>query len=426
MNNNCVLIIPRELCIGCGVCASVCPENAIHMQQDALTGTFFPSVNHSKCSNCDLCLSVCPAVNWSNTVRTKQNHYALGDYVQAYAAFSSDHKLRAAAASGGFTTSLLQSLLVQGYISGAIVSRRVKGDPFQTETIIARTPEEIDSCKGSIYSPVCFSEVFRNLKKISNEESLAVVGLPCHSQALSLLIDKIPSLRKKNILKISLVCGHAPTQNAYRYIMKRLGINETDVVDINNRGEGWPGFLRFQLKNGDIRRIPHGDALSWGMILSSPVFTPDACQLCPDPGGFAADIMVCDAWLPRYKKNKEGINLILTKTVLGDKMVHNAKNNRDIDLELIDIDDFLRANNRVFTAKTRNHNIAMRYLIGKNLTIFHKNIKEIEALGFMTIIKLKIYYFHIKFIKFMKLSKFSNHLPKALFFYFKVVQLLKR
>jgi len=420
-------IYSHGVCVGCGACAAVCIEHAIKMEQEPGTGLFAPAVDHLACTRCGRCLAVCPAVHWSNVVQFEQTHPALGSYVQAYSAFATENKLRVDAASGGFVTALLQSLLKNGHIDGAVVSRRVKGEPLRSETILARTQEEIASCKGSVYSPVCFSGIFEQLNRVPESERWAIVGLPCHIQALALMVARIPSLGRKVFLSISLVCGHVPTHRAYRYSLKRMKLNESEIVDINNRGDGWPGFLRIELNDGSIERVPYGNALSWGMVFSSPLFTSKVCHVCPDPGGFAADIMVCDAWLPRYKGNQEGVNLVLTKTTRGNEMVLDAQRFGDIHIEDCRVDDFLAANKRIFVAKTRNHSIAMNCLVGRNAGLFHKNIQEYEmTVGMCTHLKLWCYYFHIKLAGILRLDRIAGFLPKVFLFYWKFIALLKR
>ncbi|RLB81574.1 MAG: hypothetical protein DRH24_08945 [Deltaproteobacteria bacterium] len=415
------------MCVGCGACAVACSANVITMERDPETGWLAPTIDSSKCIECGLCLAVCPAVNWSNSTQSEKSHPFLGCYLKAYSAFATDDELRVNAASGGFVTGILKSLLKNGHIDGAVVSRRIKGDPFKSETILARTPEEIASCKGSIYSPVCFASVLEQLNRIPEDERWAVVGLPCHIQALALMKEANPVLAKKVVLSISLVCGHVPSHRAYKYSLKRLGLDESRVIGIDNRGDGWPGFLRIELDDGSVKRVPYGSALSWGMVLSSPLFTPKACHVCPDPGGYAADIMVCDAWLPRFTNDQDGVNLVLAKTVYGDSVIQKAQNCGDIHIEDCPIDDFIEANKRVFVAKTRNHAIAMAYLVGQQADLFHKNIKADETgIGFLVRLRLWFYYIHIKFSESLNLDRVAVRLPKAFLFYWKFIGLLKR
>jgi coenzyme F420-reducing hydrogenase beta subunit len=235
------------------------------------------------------------------------------------------------------------------------------------------------------------------------------------------------SFRKRVYLSISLVCGHFPTHRAYDYSFGRMRIKREEVQNIYNRGEGWPGYFRIQLKDGTIRSVPYGNSLSWGMVFASPLFTPKACHICPDPGGYAADIMVCDAWLPEFKENKEGVNLILAQTDIGRKLVKKVAESGEILLESRSVDDFVLANKRVFVTKIRNHDIALKSLFGKKAKFLHKNITgDFHASGPLLRIRLWCYYLHVKMALFFKLDRIVGMLPKAFLIYWKAITLLKR
>ncbi len=414
-------------CVGCGACIGVCKDNAIEIHQDQETGLFFPIFDQTKCSQCGICIKVCPAVNWSNGIPTTKDLYAFGNNAKAYSTFAIDKEHRRSAASGGFVTAFLGALLRDGQIDGAVVSRRIQGDPLRSEVILAKTYEEIVSCKGSIYSPVCFDKAFKQLREVSQHERWAVVGLPCHIQALALMMKQLPNLRKKVCLSISLVCGHFPTHKAYEYTFKHIGVKKNEVKNIYNRGEGWPGNFRIELKDGCVKRVPHGDGLSWGMVFASPLFMPKACHICPDPGGHTADIQVCDAWLPKFSENNDGVNLVLAKTDISREFLQKVSDFGAFSLSYCSVDDFILANKRVFLAKTRNHAVAVKYLFGNKAKFLHKNIIEINvALSRFVRFRLWFYYLHLKIALWLKLDRIAGMLPKAFLFYWKAVSLLKR
>ena len=49
----------KEECCGCFACFSVCPRDAISMEED-LEGFPYPAVDLEKCVKCYLCEGVCP------------------------------------------------------------------------------------------------------------------------------------------------------------------------------------------------------------------------------------------------------------------------------------------------------------------------------------------------------------------------------
>lgn len=49
----------KDKCIGCGLCAKICPNQAIEMVQSK-KGKTYPKINLGRCSFCGLCQDVCP------------------------------------------------------------------------------------------------------------------------------------------------------------------------------------------------------------------------------------------------------------------------------------------------------------------------------------------------------------------------------
>ncbi|MCV3728680.1 MULTISPECIES: 4Fe-4S binding protein [Ureaplasma] len=51
-----IAVIERENCIGCQACATVCPVDAIELDQDNIAWA------NEKCISCGACANVCPAM----------------------------------------------------------------------------------------------------------------------------------------------------------------------------------------------------------------------------------------------------------------------------------------------------------------------------------------------------------------------------
>ena len=60
--NVCDVIVPSQLCVGCGICAGICLQGAINIEWNHY-GEYTPVEQTGKCNECGLCLQVCPFWN---------------------------------------------------------------------------------------------------------------------------------------------------------------------------------------------------------------------------------------------------------------------------------------------------------------------------------------------------------------------------
>lgn len=363
-------VTDKRLCTGCGGCAGICPVQCITTELSSERGFFITHVDDEKCIACGLCTKICPIYSWDNT---HCDNPLVGRQGEAFSCFACDNALRYSCASGGFTTSLLIWLFRQKSIDAAVTVSRNKVLPLQAEPRICTTEDEILSSKGSVYTPVSYADIFRTLLK-GDYRKVAVVGLPCHIQAMSGLEQASPKLKERIFIKISLVCGHTPSLKGYEYSLRRLGIQKDRIVGLTNRGNGWPGVLKITLNTENQQiKIGHGSYLSWGTVLSSPLFTPDGCSHCVDSSGYQADISVSDAWLPKFKDDGLGRNLIYVRSSMASEIVRKMEKDGIIALENETVEDFIRANSRVFKEKLvlngyKNRRLVEKYFFFRNVT----------------------------------------------------------
>ena len=59
MEEKIILYENKKDCCGCAACASVCPQDAICMEEDR-EGFLYPQINEQKCIKCKKCVKVCP------------------------------------------------------------------------------------------------------------------------------------------------------------------------------------------------------------------------------------------------------------------------------------------------------------------------------------------------------------------------------
>ena len=423
---NIQIVSDSLLCTGCGICSIICPQDAIQMKKDETFGVYKSIVNLEKCKSCGLCLSSCPPLTWSNEDR-KNGRYNIyvGNFLKIFSGYSLDEKIRFNAASGGFITTLLIYLLENSYVDGVILTKRSTKDPIYSFPFIAKSKKEILEGMGSKYSPVKFDEVLKELRE-SDLSNIAVVGLPCHIEAISNIKDK--RIIKKIKFKICILCGQNTNFLAYDYLMKIFNLKKSNLVNIKNRGHGWPGFM--ELKTTDkIIKVPYTSNYSMGMILSSPVFTPFACHMCVEPVGFRADITCSDAWLKKYTNNDRiGRNLVLVKNSKILEILNEMTNKHLLSLNEETLEDFLKANENVFINKLKYAPLKLKFfLVNKKIKkIFFSKMKFDNNINLLESIKIYIFMLHINFIKKIGIKNIYKFLNFPILFYFKILNLLKK
>lgn len=332
------LQVIKPLCNGCGICAAICPQDAIAMQRDC-QGLYTPRINRLKCSRCMLCARCCPAVptcfidKQSNQILDISDEHLLGPCLRAYAGYSTSEDIRYKAASGGIVTSLLLSALENGTIDSALTVELSEDDPFEARAVVARNKQKILQSMSSKYLPVEFSTALKQIIRDNSVVRIGIVGLPCHIEGIRRASLAIPNLRKKIVFTIGLFCKQTKDLRFTDLVLTKMGLKREEVQKIKFRGDGWPGYIRVTLKNRDIVRYPY-EAFNplWGTFSCSPVH----CQLCSSPLAESADVSVGDAWLDEYRGDKMGVSLFLVRTKVGLEIADQAIRDRRIYVESVE------------------------------------------------------------------------------------------
>jgi coenzyme F420 hydrogenase subunit beta len=383
-------IVKNDLCIGCGICAAMCPQKALVMKFNEY-GEYNP-VKEGNCSDkCDLCMSVCPFNdgNKNETVLGTELYggikeikylFETGYYLDSYVGYS--NQFRQSSASGGMATWLLTTLL-QKDIVDHVICVTPNNDPeklFKFE--IFEDVDSIMNSSGSAYYPVEMSHVIQRM--IDNPGRYAITGLPCFLKSLRLASQKNKKLREMITVTIGLVCGQAKSKH-YTTYLSTLANAGGKLHKVHYRGKSpeKPAnnyYFSCVNENGSEGKIFWNEGVSEAFV--NRWFTPNACNFCDDVFAELADVVFMDAWLPEYSKDSKGTSLVLVRSTKILNIIHKTMQKNDICVSPISVNKVIKSQAGVLNVKRKQHSYRLFIAKQKNQIIPQKRVEPTRKIGF--------------------------------------------
>ena len=334
-------LVRDDLCLRCGTCVGVCPEETFTLGEHG-----FPVVQGDTCTGCGLCWDVCPGKteNYENLEAALQGERMdpgdVDGFIRSvYLGRSSNPVVTRSATSGGMTTQLLLYALETGLIQAALVVGCHPDRPWQPMPVLARTPEEIQACARSKYCVVPSNVSLKEARQI--EGKIACVGLPCHVRGLRLLIERDLFWKDKIAFILGLYCHQPWDAEVILWMLKRNGIEPAEVKSFEYRGGDWPGWIQARKHNGVLVTL-HPERTD--AIVTYPMLThaPSRCLLCTDGSNRLADLSLGDGWLCRKAKlEPQHWNTVVVRTSIGESLLEEAREKGAVRLETVHVEDKL-------------------------------------------------------------------------------------
>ncbi len=401
-------VVENHLCVGCGLCTCICSADAVEIQRDDRHGVYSAIVKSELCISCGKCLSICPGkeVDLESLSRRhiSQNvtSDAVGGYIKCYFSKATNERIRYHSSSGGVVTALLIYAFQTGVIDGAVVTRMHKNNPLETETILARSLNEISNAYGSKYCPTTIGSAIRDIQRTPGR--YAIVCLPCQMHGIRKLEDQTPLLKERIVLHLGLFCGHNNSFLALDYFLHKKGISPESIKQMIFRDEGWPGKMVVESIDGMVQRflrVRNEPSLQRRLLFSSAFhrdFYIPRCLLCPDLTNELADISFGDAWHPRVMAtDTTGTSIIITRSIRGNELCASALNEGVLTVEPIDRKTVRQSQKPLYTENVGSRLLLAR-ILGRETPVFTGKKMTANFIGFLRYCRLTPYFMHHRFL----------------------------
>lgn len=360
-------IVENDLCIGCGLCAALCPQGSLEMAWNQY-GEYNPTEVTPCNTECGLCLKVCPFADHETNedaigkslygdVPEIGHHLETGYYLATYVGYADKHREKSA--SGGVVTWLLERLLSEGIIDHAVCVAPTDDPKRRFTFVVFDTPESVRAGAGSAYYPVEMSKAVKHI--LERPGRYAITGLPCFIKAIRLAQQKNIKLKDRIIATVGLVCGQLKSSHFTDYIASLSGLPPRMAEKVRYRGKSQDQpannfFFAFTTENWEERRIywNQGISAAW----ANRWFTPKACNYCDDIFAECADVACMDAWLPEYSQDSRGTSLLVVRS---PQMIDVITKGQNISIDPIPIDRLTQSQRGVVAIK-RQHLAYRLYL----------------------------------------------------------------
>jgi len=356
-------IVRNNLCIGCGLCAVICPEGMLEMQFNRF-GEYNPTQRKDCVKECGLCGKVCPFADgndnedsigktlYGNTEGISHRPET-GYYLNCYAGYAPETRERGA--SGGMATWLLSKLLKERIVDYVIAVVPDDNPDHLFKFAILHNSESVLTSSGSAYYPVELSGI---LQEIQNKPGrYAIIGLPCFMKAIRLATQKNSVLRERIHITLGIVCGQLKNKHFTNYIADLAGVKRDELRQVHYRGKSpdTPAsnyFYTFTRKNGTTARFFWDEGIS--KVWMNRWFTMNTCNYCDDIFAECADVTFMDAWLPEYSQESLGTNLVLVRSRLVQDVIDHGIIDGEVRLDPMPIEKVLQSHAGLIDIKRRN------------------------------------------------------------------------
>ena len=318
-----------DACVGCSVCADVCPKECISMNMNA-EGFMHPGIDRDECIACGRCMSACPVLQITPKNSIKK----------LYAAYLQDSKKIHSSTSGGAFQGLATVVLERGGV--------VFGAAFNDEFSLLHTKcDDVDNLPallGSKYLQSNTEGIYKAVDAISETgKPVLFSGTPCQCDALRHFYSSVHRDVPDNIVICEIMCHGISSPGIFSdYISYLKAKKKKEIVKYNfryKRKYGWSVLSQCIEYEGGKKDVHKAKYDAWHCWFGAHLSVRKSCYSC----AYRDVERVSDITLGDFWSIKRVIPELDTENGMSAVFVNTEKGKKCIDacneiLKLIEID----------------------------------------------------------------------------------------
>ena len=319
-------VCEKDLCNGCMACVEKCAKSAITITDDL--SAYNAVIDSTLCVGCGQCTAVCP-----------QNHAPKKILPNAWhQGWALNESVRARSSSGGLATELSQSFIQHG---GIVCSCLFKQGEFLFD--FATATEEANRFSGSKYVKSTPKGVYKKLRDyLKSGKKVLFIGLPCQVAGAKNFIGE-----HELLYTIDLICHGTPSPQTLKMYLSEKHRNIEEMASVQFRKK-----TSFYLSDGSqsIEPSPTIQDRYTMAFLQSLCYTENCYSCTYADTARISDLTLGDSWGSTLdtEEQAKGISLILSQTEKGDFLLNLA----NVHLESVDVERAI-ANNKQLRAPSK-------------------------------------------------------------------------
>lgn len=332
--------IERGICIGCGACTyATGGQIPILLNEDGMYTAQAGQYSEETYAVADL---VCPFSDAAfdedqiselvHSVELKRHEF-LGSYSKTFVGRVQSIEYLEGSSSGGLTSWLLARLLADGVADTVLNVGRSEPVPPMFSYAAVDEAGAVERRKSQYYSTT-----LENVLPIVRETPgrYVLVGVPCFIKAARLLAEQDPVLKERITFYVGLVCGHMKSHFFAESLAWQVGVKPDDLgsVDFRVKRPGRPssdydfGAQSAADRQWHFARTGSLVGGNWG----HGAFQPEACNFCDDIFAETADVAFGDAWLPEFRSDWRGANVVVSRSRVADEILDKGRASGELEL----------------------------------------------------------------------------------------------